>query len=219
MTSDSLTERNNLFKTFHEKSENIFSFYTHNHVRFIACGCSCCSYLVFTSLFEFQISGGGGGGGRIAIYSTESYRYTGLHTTYGGKSVQEYGGPGTVYTHQVVANGTDTHLYISNMGYKPKHVYIDDISRDSGRAYLVNDDIRRDLFHFNHFTLLGGSHVVTVDQTLKNIPVTFDHIHGDLTGFLHAYGNQHITIKQSDQPFPIGFRIYPTSTLSLPAGM
>ena len=166
------------------------------------------------------MSGGGGGGGRVAILASASYTYKGKHTTYGGVSTSEEGGAGTVYTHAPNDAGVITsYLYVDNRGNRPQSTYLTDALHDSARAYIHNEpNFGVSRYDFDHVTILNGAHLAYNDTAQTKVPVTMQDLHGDLSGFLHVGANQHITISDSDSPFPAAFRVYEDARLSLPKG-
>ena len=59
-------------------------------------------------------SGGGGGGGRIALYHSGISTFTGGLQAFGGESLAERGGAGTVYVQDESGNATQRQLIIDN---------------------------------------------------------------------------------------------------------
>ena len=72
------------------------------------------------------IRGGGGGGGRIAVYHSGVSTFIGNVEAFGGDSVSEKGGPGTVYIQDEGGNVTRRQLIIDN-GHSGTSSKIDEI--------------------------------------------------------------------------------------------
>ena len=165
-----------------------------------------------------QDGGGGGGGGRVAVYTTNSNSFRGHLSSHGGGSNTEAGGPGTVYVSAPNATGTIlTYLYIDNDNNEPLSAHVKDPLEDSARAYIVNEfghGISR--YDFDHVSLTGAGHLAFRDTSGRDAPVYIKELHGDRTGFLHSAHNQHISVEDSDSPFPAAFRVYTDNSLSLP---
>ncbi len=166
----------------------------------------------------------------MAIYADQSYRFTGHHVAYGGRSHTETGGAGTVFVQRPDPADNRTHishLYIDNGGYQPMKPFMENgVSGDSGRSYVVNSlqfgTLGLESFHFDQVTISGSGHLVFWDETFIMAPVSVTTLHGDRTGLLHVIGQQngwqHVSLSSSTSPFPVGFRVYERGRFSLPEG-
>jgi len=170
-----------------------------------------------------QAVGGGGAGGRVAIYTNVSDTFRGQLQALGGASDAERGGPGTVFTSNPSPNTTlpQTTLLVDNGGYKPKTTWQTSSNQDSGRAYITTQQSNVMLqYKFDHVHISGGGHLAFhKDDTIpQDIPIYINHLHGDGSGILHTSPDHHLYIADSNSPFPVGFRSYENSYISLPKG-
>jgi hypothetical protein len=110
-------------------------------------------------------------------------------------------------------------LYLDNRKSIPKDTYIDDVTQDSCRTYIItatgdtNDDMT-----FDHVYINGGSHLALRKTATSNVDITINMLHGDLSGMIHTSVDQKISLIDSDSPIPASFRVYDTATIQLPPG-
>ncbi|CAH1775844.1 unnamed protein product, partial [Owenia fusiformis] len=164
--------------------------------------------------------GGGGAGGRIAIFASESFTYTGSYRSIGGRSPSEYGGPGTVvvFATDPETEVTTSSLFVDNGGKQPVNDLIADSTQDSCRAYVVADNsFGVSTFDFDEVTITGSAHLAFRSNGGSTITVTFQMLHGDLTGLLHVLQGMPVEIVDGDSPMPASFFLYESAQLQLPA--
>jgi len=93
------------------------------------------------------------------------------------------------------------------------NAFISHADQDSGKTYITTSSASEELF-FDKVIIKGAGHLVFKHL----IPVRIGQLSGDLTGMLHSSHSSHITVEDSDNPFPAAFTVYQNTNLTLPSG-